>query len=164
MSNLKESATQAKAFIFYFELGDDRSIEAVANEFGKTKKTIYKWSHTYRWKERCALKQQEINEKLLEHHVDLIVNMNADFLHLINKSMAIFSTNLHAGNVEVKTVLDFKNLVEMFKKVAGEPEKIEVNSTVNSTSTITEQDKETFDNLTNAILSLKKGKEEEEEE
>lgn len=165
MSNLKENQTQAKAFIHYFEQGDDRKIEETATAFGKSKKTIYKWSNMYRWKERIALKNQELNERMEKEHMDLIVSMNADFLHLINKSLGVFALNMQKGEVEVKTVRDLKDLYETFKKLSGEGDKVEVNSTVTTTNVpITDEDRESMNNIANAILSLKKSKEEEEEE
>lgn len=38
---------------------------------------------------------------------------------LIDQSMEMFANNLHSGNVEIKTVQDFKALIESMQKIQG---------------------------------------------
>ena len=59
----KETEAQKTAFELYYNMGEKRSLEAVANSCGKSTRTIGEWSRKFQWKDRIL--QKEIDVKLL---------------------------------------------------------------------------------------------------
>ena len=56
----KETEAQKTAFELYYNMGEKRSLEAVANSCGKSTRTIGEWSRKFQWKDRIL--QKEIEE------------------------------------------------------------------------------------------------------
>ena len=58
-----ESAKAFEAFTIYLEMGDERGIRAVAQQLDKSRTLIGRWSTTYRWVERVAAYDADVQRK-----------------------------------------------------------------------------------------------------
>lgn len=58
-----EGVKAYEAFSVYLELGEERSIRAVAKQLNKSTTLIGRWSRTYQWVERTAAYDVDIQRK-----------------------------------------------------------------------------------------------------
>lgn len=58
-----ESAKAYEAFMVYLKLGEGRSQQAVGKELSKSRQLIGRWSATYRWVERVAAYDADVQRK-----------------------------------------------------------------------------------------------------
>lgn len=58
-----ESVKAFEAFTIYLEMGDERSQQAVSRKLAKSRQLISRWSATYRWVERVAAYEADVQRK-----------------------------------------------------------------------------------------------------
>lgn len=64
-----EGVKPFEAFSIYLDLGEERSIRAVAQKLAKSRQLISRWSATYNWVERVAARDDELRRKAHEEAV-----------------------------------------------------------------------------------------------
>ena len=61
----KETPKQFEAFVLYRNMGEDRSLSAVAKKLGKRRQLLGRWSAANKWVERCVAWDNE-QDRLLQ--------------------------------------------------------------------------------------------------
>jgi len=54
----------SQAFEWYYNQGGERALRKVATEFGKSGRTVYRWSKLYGWQVRVEDRDREINTRV----------------------------------------------------------------------------------------------------
>jgi len=100
---MKETLRHRKAFNYYYALGDQRTLQMVANEFTVSRQSIDTWKREFNWLKRVEQRDIE-NGKKLEAKTDrTIVNTKADYRAEIKTQLGILKAILN------KVIQDFKN-------------------------------------------------------
>jgi len=91
-----ESAKAFEAFTIYLEMGDERGIRAVAQRLDKSRTLIGRWSATYRWVERAAAYDADVQrrvhaaavkkkKKMAERHISIALKLQEKALAALDK-------------------------------------------------------------------------------
>lgn len=90
-----ESAKAYQAFCKYLDMGEKRSIRAVAQQLGKSATLMARWSSTWHWPDRVAeyevdlrrqayKKAQNDAEKMAKRHINIALKMQEKALAALN--------------------------------------------------------------------------------
>lgn len=158
---MNEKLSHKEAFEYYYNLGDKRSIEAVANEYKKAVKTIYKWSTTFKWKERVKERDELIGQKMAESNIKRVVEARETFLNILELTVQNYAKNLAIGEVNIKSGFEIVKVMDKYMELLGEGK--ENKTEININTGVTEEDREAIKKLTSNIGNMMKEIEEEEE-
>lgn len=110
---MAETLRQAKAFDLYYSMGNDRSYEAVAQQIGVSKNSIYNWAKTNNWQDRVK-ERDTVNAKRMYEQTDSdVVGTMVSYRKVITASVADYIKNLKEGKVKINSPADFIKLVEL---------------------------------------------------
>lgn len=130
----KESPKQRDAFLIYFNLGRERSLERTHRELSnispKTEKkvvdirTVKDWSAKYKWVERVQAMDDEVTEKAEQIAIKEATAKKSDILKAVKNTMITYNQAVLSGNI-VPSASDFKKMwevarVELGKSIGGE--------------------------------------------
>lgn len=155
---MNEKLTHKEAFEYYYSLGDTRSIEAVASEYKKSVKTIYKWSTSFKWKDRVKERDNVVGKHIADRNIEKVVEMQERFLNIIHLSLLNYEKNLATGQVNIVSPFEADKMMERAMKIMGEESS---KTEININQPMSEEDQKTFKAMADM---LKKSTEEEEEE
>lgn len=146
----KETLKHKEAYEYYYSLGDDRSLQKVADEFGVTLKAVAQWNMSFNWQERTVQRDTEIGKKLQEKTIDTILNEKANYRKIIKLAVGQIVESMRAGEMTYK-IQDLDKLIRLDMYLLGENDssvKIENNHT------LSDSDKEIIKTLGNSMSSL----------
>lgn len=115
---MAETLRQAKAFDLYYAMGSDRSYEAVSQEIGVSKNSIYAWSKKFNWQDRVKERDNANVKRMYEETDNNIVSTMVSYRKVISASVADYIKNLKEGKVKINSASDFIKLVELDIKIA----------------------------------------------
>jgi len=116
----KETEAQKTAFELYYNMGEKRSLEAVANSCGKSTRTIGEWSRKFQWKDRIL--QKEIEETAEKGSTaNAVLDVKAEYRKVIRALVAAFVKDFKAGKVKIKNIQDFERVVKLDLLLLGDP-------------------------------------------
>jgi hypothetical protein len=111
------------AFEFYVGLGPSRSYQAVADEFGVTKRAVTKRATAERWAARLAAMERESRERMAKRAEETLDEMNERHLRIAKALQAKAVDALR--NAPLETTRDVIKALELGVKqerlVRGEP-------------------------------------------
>ena len=110
---MAETLRQAKAFDLYYSMGNDRSYEAVSQQIGVSKNSIYNWAKMFKWQDRVKERDNTNAKKMYEQTDSNIVGTMVSYRKVISASVADYIKNLKEGKVKISTPSDFIKLVEL---------------------------------------------------
>lgn len=143
----KETPLQREAFEIYYQMGDKRSLRAVAEKVKRTERCVAGWSRTYNWVDRVS--QREIEEHKNDDVTDAIlaqtVASKTSYRIMINNLMRDVSRRIARGELTVKTILDFERVVKLDLLLMGEATDRQENST--SSTELSQADKDRLDEI-----------------
>lgn len=90
-----ESAKAYQAFCKYLDMGEKRSIRAVAQQLGKSATLMARWSSTWHWPDRVAEYEEDLRrqaykkaqndaEKMAKRHINIALKMQEKALAALN--------------------------------------------------------------------------------
>lgn len=152
----KENNLQREAFEIYYQLGDKRSLRAVADQVGRTERTIAGWSRAFSWVDR--VKQREIEDARNNALSSSALNsqttdVKTRYRIMINNLMAHASKKIALGELKIRNVQDFERVVKLDLLLMGEATDRQDNTGGSSTE-LSQADKDRLD----AIAKLLEGK------
>lgn len=116
----KETEAQKQAFELYYNMGEKRSLEAVAASCGKSTRTIGEWSRKFQWKDRIL--QKEIEETAERGSTaNAVLDVKAEYRKIIRALVAAFIKDYKAGKVRIKNIQDFERVVKLDLLLLGDP-------------------------------------------
>ena len=118
-----ETPKQREAFLIYFDLGPERSIHRVYEEYAKGGKklaeiTLKQWSAKYSWVERVQKMDEEVAQRTEELAIKEATVKKSDILKAVKNTMIVFNRNMLAGSI-VPTASDFKKMWEVMRIELG---------------------------------------------
>ena len=143
----KENSLQREAFEIYYQMGDKRSLRAVAERVGRTERSVAGWSRTYNWVDRVS--QREIEEHKNDDVTDAIlaqtVASKTSYRIMINNLMRDVSRRIAREELTVKTILDFERVVKLDLLLMGEATDRQENNVSNAE--LSQADKDRLDTI-----------------
>ena len=127
----KENELQKKAFEIYYMLGEKRSLRAVAEEIGRTERTVAGWSRSFNWVSRVTQRNIEDAKNRREEQINTqITDVRTKYRIIINNFMAQLSKDVLDGKIKIRNVQDFERLVKLDLLLMGEAvERTEITGT-----------------------------------
>ena len=142
---MKEQPRHIKAFEYYVQLGDKRSLSAVGREFDVSATTMTRWRKEFDWDKRLT-KRDKKNSKALAKKTDTkILKRDARNIKIAEGAISVFAKSLigyiehtcKCGEVtqipipKAKITADhFDKMVRLVGHIMGE-EEIKVGTTIN---------------------------------
>ena len=113
MSNKKTNcwinrAVRKEAFLYYCELGKNRTTKAVAEKFGYSVNTVNQWRRVDNW-----------DQQVLDTGEKDPVKQKAKYRGLIAQLMYQATEDIQAGNIKVATVDELEKLTKLDMLLAG---------------------------------------------
>ena len=106
-----ESSLQREAFELYYQLGDKRSLKAVAEHFGKCERTVAGWSRSFSWMDRVIQRTVEESEGREKKAVQL--DVKSRYRKLFNNMLVEAIKDFNAGKLKIKNVNDLEKIAKM---------------------------------------------------
>ena len=141
-----ESKMQIEAFDLYYSLGNERSLKAVANHYGKSERTIANWSRWFNWVERCT--QRAIEESESKEKKAAQIDVKGRYRKLFNNLIIEAIKDFNNGKLRIKNVLDLERIAKIDLALLDIPSEV-----INGDMNLKPEDKEAIDSLLNTIKS-----------
>ena len=113
METRYENLRHKEAFEFYYALGPDRTLDAVADKFGVTLSTVQHWSHFFSWRERLTDRDNEIARRYAEESMREAVKNRIEYSKLIQRLMQRAEEKFRNHELEPQTITDVVRLVQL---------------------------------------------------
>ena len=121
----KENPTQRDAFLSYFNLGGERSLERLRHEYAEgvpkrvvSLSTLKSWCKKYKWTERTETMDQEVTDKAEQIAIKEATAKKSDILKAVKNTMIKYNQALIAGDI-IPTASDFKKMWEVARIELG---------------------------------------------
>ena len=126
---VKENEKQKAAFDLYYNMGDKRTIEAVANHIGMTSRTVGEWSRRFNWRDR--VNQREIEDATAQGSTaNSVIDAKAEYRQIIRALVAAFVKDYKDGKIRIKNIQDFERIVKLDLMLLGDSQVVEVKNNV----------------------------------
>ena len=143
----KENSLQREAFDFYYGLGAQRSLKAVAVHFSRSERTVAGWSRSFSWVDRCT--QREMDEAKGKEKQALVLDVKTTYRTLFNNLIAVAVKDFKDGKLKIKNVNDLEKVVKMDLALIDNP----IDNVVSGEVKLEKEDKEAIDSLLSTIKS-----------
>lgn len=143
MKEKVENELQIKAFELYYELGNDRSLKAVAKHFGKNERTVANWSRDFKWVERCAKRTAEEAEILKE---DAQADVKGKYKRLFNNLVTQAIKDFNSGKLKIRNILDLERVARLHLALLDIPGEV-----ISNDISMNDDDRKLVDNLLNEM-------------
>lgn len=148
----KENELQKKAFEIYYMMGEKRSLRAVAEEIGRTERTVAGWSRSFSWVARVTQRNIEDAKNRREEQINTqLTDVRTKYRIIINNFMAQLSNDVLNGKIKVKNINDFEKLVKLDLLLMGEA--VERTEITGGTE-LSQADKDRLDVIANLLQSV----------
>ena len=146
----KENSLQREAFEIYYQLRDKRSLRAVAEQIGRTERTVAGWSRAFSWVDRVSQREMEENKDglILAQTVDA----KTRYRIIINNLMDMASRKIASGELKIRNVQDLERVVKLDLLLMGEA--TDRSDNTSATTELSQADKDRLD----IIAKLLEGK------
>lgn len=120
---MKEQEHHEKAFEFYYGLGEGRSYNLVAQEFGVALATVKGWGKTFDWRQRCRERDGQAARAMADRNLEENVESLARNRKIVKMGLIQVAKAVAEGKVKV-TMADLDRLVrlEEYLREEGGPE------------------------------------------
>jgi len=118
----RESKRHVEAFEFYWSLGDERSLEKVAQQYGVTKCAAQNWSAAFSWVRRIDERNKKIAERLSRQSIREASESRARLIKIAQGVQAKFIESLQSKDGKLKvSVADFEKVAKLEMTLRGIP-------------------------------------------
>lgn len=135
-----ETLRHREAWEYYYGLGDSRSLMQVASRFNVSVQAVVNWSKSFNWMDKVKERDARVKNRLDTKTEDKIVSRKAELLQITNVAIGRFTEAVsgkkrvkqpdgtfiledvpEADRLQIKSVKDFKDLIDIWLKLSGEP-------------------------------------------
>ncbi|GJM43213.1 MAG: hypothetical protein DHS20C21_00550 [Gemmatimonadota bacterium] len=116
---MKETTKHQRAFEAYYGLGPDRSLPALAAEFGASVAAVKKWSGAFSWQRRVAERDQAVGGLVRERATKAEVDRRSQNRRIIEAGIISVARAIADGRVS-PSLSDLDRLVRLQCFVEGE--------------------------------------------
>lgn len=133
-----ENDKHRRAFEFYYELGDKRTSQLVADEFTVSRRSIEKWKSEFEWKKRIEKRDIEVMqgverritksiiEEKVEYHESIKINTK-----IINSIISTIVDKVKDRQIKIENMAQYNSallalerMIKLDLSLLGEPAKI----------------------------------------
>ena len=150
----KENGLQREAFEIYYQLGDKRSLRAVAEQVGRTERTVAGWSRAFSWVDRVSQREIEDAKNNATDKATLdskTTDIKTRYRIMINNLMAMASRKIASGELKIRNVQDFERVVKLDMLLMGEV--TDRGEQVGSSTELSQADKDRLDAIAKLLES-----------
>lgn len=150
----KENGLQREAFEIYYQLGDKRSLRAVAEQVGRTERTVAGWSRAFSWVDRVSQREIEDAKNNATDKATLdskTTDIKTRYRIMINNLMAMASRKIASGELKIRNVQDFERVVKLDMLLMGEV--TDRAEQVGSSTELSQADKDRLDAIAKLLES-----------
>ena len=115
-----ETPLMQKAFEYYYQLGESRTYEQVAEKFNKSPTTIYNWAKSFNWEERIKILDAKAKAESEKKLIDEITSIKADLLKVAKATLAKYVESLKKGEVNPKSAADMERIIKSILLLLGQ--------------------------------------------
>ena len=146
MADIKqENSVQREAFEFYYGLGDQRSLKAVAIQFKRSERTVAGWSRMFSWVDRCT--QRALDEAEGREKASMVLDVKTTYRKLFNNLISVAVKDFKEGRLKIKNINDLEKVVKMDLALIDNP----IDNMVSGEVTLGAEDKQAIDDLMKEI-------------
>lgn len=115
------------AFEYYWGLGEGRSYQPVADQFGVTKVTVGRWVAAEKWVEKLKERERQISARVAEGQVDAVAKAKLKYQGIVRSAVNDYVVRFKLKQVKVNTVSDLEKLIKLDLLLMGSAtERIEI--------------------------------------
>lgn len=114
----RETLRHKEAFEFYYGLGQERSLERVARQFGVSNVAAENWSRSFNWLPRIVERDREIGERLAESTKTDVERLKERQLKVLRAVQSQYVRNLAGGESRI-SAKDFLTAAQMEARLLG---------------------------------------------
>ncbi len=118
---VREQPHQERAFECYYSLGERRSYDKVAHEFGVATSTVKTWGRSFGWKQRIQEREIEIAREVASRTISNEVSYRERNLKIVNAAMARLAKGIVDGTVRMN-MGDLDRLIRLESFLRDEPD------------------------------------------
>lgn len=141
----QENSLQREAFEFYYTLGEQRSLKAVATHFKRTERTVAGWSSAFHWADRCT--QKALEEKNSKEKETAVLDVKTRYRVLFNNLIAVAMKDFKAGKLKIKNINDLEKVAKLELALIDNP----IDGVISGEVSLTAEDKQAVDSLLKEI-------------
>ena len=108
----KEQDHHERAFEYYYSLGESRSYEKVAAQFGAALSTVKLWGRSFRWKQRIRERDMEVAREVANRTLNDEVTHRERSLQIVQMALVQLARAIVDGNVKM-TLGDLDKLIRL---------------------------------------------------
>jgi len=116
----KEQPHQKKAFERYYELGEKRSYEKVADELGVAVSTVKLWGKSFNWTERVQDRDLQVTREVADRTVDDLASRRTRGLKIVQFALAQLTKAIAEGRVAMR-MSDLERLIHLEEYLSDDP-------------------------------------------
>ena len=146
-----ENGLQREAFEIYYQLGDKRSLRAVAEKVGRTERTVAGWSRSFSWVDRVSQREIEDAKNNAENKSALssqTTDVKTRYRIMINNLMDMACRKIASGALGIRNVQDLERVIKLDLLLMGESTERE--EKIGSTE-LSKADRERLDEITKLL-------------
>lgn len=131
---MKQTKRHHDAFLYYYELGDKRSLVKAGEKFKISEQSMVKWSKAFDWQKRVIEKDKRIALIQEKKQENTIAQRKVNYQKMIDAQVALFIKNLKGegmtcphceGKINLPRVIinkveDFEKLLKLDLLLSGE--------------------------------------------
>lgn len=147
-----ERERHRRAFQMYYDMGENRTLEELAEQFENGKysiSTLQKWSSWFNWQDKIKELEYKADLEFVEATKELVIKKKIKLLRDIMDLIEVYKKKmLYADKVTAK---DLEILVNLMLKLNGDATEI---THVTAENKMTEEDKQTIEAFKQSVQSL----------
>ena len=117
----KEQPHHQRAFEYYSSLGEHRSYDKVAEEFGVARSTVRLWGGSFAWKDRLRERDTQLARELASRTLTDEVSRRQRSLQIVQMAVLQLAKAVAEGQVKM-TLGDLDKLIRLEAFLSNEPD------------------------------------------
>jgi transposase len=122
---MKETLKHKQAFDYYYACGEKRRQKEVAEKFGVSDTTVYKWSKAFNWKKRIQTRDNRIAQRMERMTDTQILHEKLQYRKIVRAVIQKCLIKNPDGTMDVKiepeSIADLEKAIKLDLLLIGEP-------------------------------------------
>jgi len=115
----REKPIHQRAFEYFYELGEKRTIQKVSEKFAKSRVAVQIWSKRFSWWDRVVKRDKAVSDSILDNMDAYKKKSKEETLKLIRATKIRYASLLKNQKI---TASDFERICRLEQLLIGEPD------------------------------------------